>query len=250
MLFQPPFQQLLDTSKRGAAPAGLAWCITASSAGGMSIACCRPQSPSCSFFKLRGVSWVESVFWMLSHFLNTSTNSTQGAKGLSAHLQRNSGPTSTTWLSLPWRRCISSCFLPVFKATLWCVLLHLIWNFKSLLFWSDFRRQPPYGNAFLHPDSSAAVEHGKMGSLLTLLSGLLLPSYSCDFLVIVAVQYLLWLTAKKNPQGWALGQEHWILNYILYSPPKVCFPLAKPENNMRKAQGQHGATRATTTSPM
>lgn len=86
-------------------------------------------------FKPHSVSWVDPVFWMPSHFLNTSANSTKSVKGLSAHLWRNPGLTRTSWLLLLCQRCICPCFplfALVFKAALYCVLLHLMGNFKRL----------------------------------------------------------------------------------------------------------------------
>lgn len=65
-------------------------------------------------FKLHRVSWVESVFWMPSHFLNTSASSTKSVKGLSAHPWRNPGLTSSSWLSL----CVRDIFAFVFQAAL------------------------------------------------------------------------------------------------------------------------------------
>lgn len=98
---------------------------------------------------------------------------------------------STTWLSPLWWRCISPCLPPVFNAALQCVLLHLMGNFKGLLFWSYFRRQPPYGNAFslpfLNAFSSAIVELGKMVSWTA--SDLAFRAASCS---------LLWLRFPCN----------------------------------------------------
>lgn len=83
-------------------------------------------------FKLHRVSWVEPVFWMPSHFLNTSANSTKSVKGLSARLWRNPGLTSSSWLLLLCQRSVCLCFPLVFKAALYCVLLHLIFSPRLL----------------------------------------------------------------------------------------------------------------------
>lgn len=110
------------------AAAGAAWCITVSQQVSSVL------QISISFlllFKLQPVSWVEPVFWMPSHFLSTSANSTKSVKGLSTHLWKNPGLTSSSWLSL-CQRYIYLCFPLVFKAALQCVLLHLMGNFKRL----------------------------------------------------------------------------------------------------------------------
>lgn len=134
MFLQHPFWQLLDTTENGARPAGPTWCMAASLAGGRSATCSRPLAPFCSLFKLHSASWVEAVFWMLSHFLNSSTNSTKIVEELSVHVLGNPGFTSTTWPSLLWWRCRGLCFSPVFKTALQGVLLHLMGSFKRLLF--------------------------------------------------------------------------------------------------------------------